>query len=164
MDIKRKAMLPTTIISMLLIATALPVSADTIDPNTPDGFVQVNRKIQCSMRDEEPVVYTWGGRAYARVPGERDKHVFSLEGMNIRQCVTVDDEKRGTGFRLVSREIMLYLDPKTNEVLRTFENPWTGTSILIIQVPLRTFNGRTAELPSLSLPKFGRPLTGSLAT
>ena len=126
--------------------------ADSIDPDSPDGFVQVNRKIQCSLKDEEAVTYTWAGRAWARVPGERDKHVFNLEGMNVRQCVTIEDDKRGQGFRLVSREIMLYLDPKTNEVLRTWENPWTGASNEVIHVANDPVNGR---------PTFGRDKEGN---
>ena len=92
--------------------------------------------------------YTWSGRAYARVPGERDKHVFNLEGMNVRQCIYgIEDEKRGKGYRLVSREIMLYLDPKTNQVLRTWENPWTGAGNEVIHVANDPVNGR---------PNFGR--------
>jgi hypothetical protein len=98
------------------------------------------------------VTYTWSGRAWARVPGERDKHVFNLEGMNVRQCVTIEDDKRGQGFRLVSREIMLYLDPKTNEVLRTWENPWTGASNEVIHVANDPVNGR---------PTFGRDKEGN---
>jgi hypothetical protein len=140
--------------SILAFLMVVPVSADTIDANTPDGFVQVNRKIQCSMNDAEPVVYTWSGRAYARVPGERDKLIFNLNGMNIRQCVTIEDEKRGKGFRLVSREIMLYLDPKTNEVMRTFKNPWTDTDNEVIHVANDPVNGR---------PNYGRDKDGNPA-
>jgi len=137
------------LLAMFAGSTAL---AETIDASSPDGFVQISRKIQCSLKDEEPVTYTWAGRAYARVPGERDKHVFNLEGMNVRQCISVEDDKRGTGFRLVSREIMLYLDPKTNEVLRTWENPWTGASNEVIHVANDPVNGR---------PTFGRDADGN---
>ena len=133
---------------------ALPAAAAEIDPTTPDGFVQVSRKVQCSLEDEKPQVYTWSGRGWSRVPGERDRNVFNLNGMNIRQCVTVEDEKRGTGFRLVSREIMLYLDPETNEVLRTFANPWTGSSNEVIHVANDPVNGR---------PTFGRDKDGNPA-
>jgi hypothetical protein len=86
------------------------------------------------------------------VPGERDKNVFNLNGMNIRQCVKVEDEVRGTGYRMVSREIMLYLDPETNEVLRTFDNPWTGEKNEVIHVANDPVNGR---------PSFGRDAEGN---
>lgn len=118
-------------LSALLACSA---SAEQIDPNTADGFIQLNRKVQCSLKDNEPQVFQWFGRGYARVPGERDKHIFNLDGMNIRQCVEVSDPQLGTGYKMVSKEIMLYLDPQTNEIMRTFDNPWTGVSNEVIHV------------------------------
>ena len=139
----------------ILLALAGPSAiAGEIDPATPDGFVQAQRKIQCSLEDGKPAVYTWSGRAWSRVPGERDRNVFNLNGYNIRQCVTIEDEKRGSGYRLVSREIMLYLDPKTGEVLRNWENPWTGASNEVIHVANDPVNGR---------PTFGRDKDGNPA-
>ncbi|NJO12228.1 MAG: DUF1838 family protein, partial [Gammaproteobacteria bacterium] len=38
------------------------------------------------------------------MPGERDRLLFKVEGMNVRQCGTVEDPQRGQGYRLVSRE------------------------------------------------------------
>lgn len=116
--------------------------ADSIDPASGDGYIQIQRKLQCSLSDNDPQVYRWFGKGYARVAGERDRHLFNLDGMNIRQCVTVKDKALGTGYRMVSREIMLYLDPETNEVMRTFENPWTGESNEVIHVANDPVNGR----------------------
>ncbi len=124
---------PITLGLTLIFCTQVQ-AAGKIDPVSPDGFVQVMRKMQCSLKDSDPQIYSFQGRAYSRIPGERDKHLFNLDGMNIRECVTVKDDKRGTGFKVVSREVMLYIDPKTNEVMRTFENPWTGASNEVIQV------------------------------
>lgn len=150
-----KSKLTTTLFTTALGSLmCMQVAAETIDITSPDGFVQMNRKIQCSLNDAEPVVYRWEGRAYSRVPGERDRHLFNLDGMNIRQCVTIEDEKRGTGFRIVSREIMLYLDPKTNEVMRTFANPWTGAENEVVHV---------ANDPVNSWPNFGRDREGNPA-
>ncbi len=119
--------------------------AETIDPDTAEGYLKLNRKIQCSLEDNKPQVFQWFGRAYSRVPGERDKLLFNLDGMNIRQCVTVNDPERGTGYKLVSREIMLYLDPETNEVLRTFDNPWTGQKNEVIHVANDPVNSKNFE-------------------
>jgi hypothetical protein len=47
---------------------------------------------------------------------------------------------------------MLYLDPKTNEILRAFENPWTGASNEVIHVANDPVNGR---------PTFGRDKEGN---
>lgn len=131
--------------TLLLAACGLStnqLNAEQIDPNTGEGYIQLNRKLQCSLNDGEEVTYRWFGNAYARIPGQKDTHMFKLEGMNVRQCVTVKDPKRGVGYRMVSREIMLYLDPETGEILRTWENPWTKENIEIIHVANDPVNGR----------------------
>ena len=121
--------------SLLLFGLlASPIQAQTIDPNSAEGFVALNRKIQCSTEDRSPQVFEWSGYGYSRVPGEPDRRIFGLLGMNVRQCGQVEDPDKGTGYRLVSREIMLYLDPKTGDVLRTFDNPWTGAANEAIHV------------------------------
>ncbi|MEM1411815.1 MAG: DUF1838 family protein [Pseudomonadota bacterium] len=137
---------------------ATTASADEIDLMTQEGSVAANRKIQCSTVDEKPVVYAWYGKAYARVPGERDKHLFNLDGMNIRQCTTIEDPERGTGYRMVSREIMLYLDPQTNEVMRTWTNPWTDAELTPIHVANDPVNGR----PNFGLDRAGNPMGATL--
>ena len=144
----------TTFSATFLLAglLAFPIQAQTVDPNSAEGFVALNRKIQCSTEDSSPQVFEWSGYGYSRVPGEPDRRIFGLLGMNVRQCGQVEDPDKGTGYRLVSREIMLYLDPKTGEVLRTFDNPWTGEANEVIHVANDPVNGR---------PSFGVNADGS---
>lgn len=126
----------------LLGLGASPVLADTIDTSTAEGYLKVMRKMTCSAADGEAVTYTWAGKVYSRVPGERDRHLFDVEGMNIRQCGSVSDPERGPGYVFVSREIMLYLDPETGEILREWENPWTGATHEVMHVANDPVNGR----------------------
>jgi hypothetical protein len=100
--------------------------------------------MSCSLRDGVPATYWWHGEMYSRIPGEKDRKLFRIEGMNIRQCETVTDPERGTGFRLVSREILLYLDPETGQPLEKWTNPWTGAEVDVIQTendPVSMKNG-----------------------
>ena len=111
------------------------------------GYLTASRKITCSLKDNQPIVYWWYGRVYSRVPGERDKLLFRVEGMNIRQCATIQDDKRGLGFRMVSRELLFYQDPKTGEILDTWDNPWTGATVKVLHVANDPVNwGNTYEL------------------
>ncbi len=112
------------------------VSADarTLDLSDPNDVILVEQKMNCSLNEGETIVYWWQGSAYSRVPGERDRHLFNVEGMNIRACKTFEDEDRGHGFRSVSREVLFYLDPETNEILRTWTNPWTGEEVEVMHV------------------------------
>ena len=132
-----------TLISVgLLLSAVHAVAATEIDFDTGKGYLQAQRKILCSLKDNDPITYMWQGRAYARVPGERDRLLFQVLGMNVRQCVTVQDAEKGEGYRLVSREIMLYLDPKTGEILRQWDNPWTGEKVKVLHVANDPVNQR----------------------
>jgi len=139
----------------IAVATALgasvPVSASqpsrTIDLSTPEGGVAAFRKIQCSAEDERPTVYYWIGETFSRVPGEADRRLFRFEGMNTRQCVTVEDPVRGTGFRMVSREILFYQDPATGEILDEWKNPWTGETVKVIHIANDPVNFRAPIFP-----------------
>jgi len=131
----------------LIAATAFAptiAASDPIDLNTPEGAIAAGRKIQCSLEDNQPIYFTWEGQAFGRRAGQADKLLFKITGMNVRQCVTIDGGKKGKGYRLVTREIMLYQDPKTGAVLNTWHNPWTGEENTVMHVANDPVNGRPA--------------------
>jgi len=117
-----------------LLALAATAGAGNIDLDTPEGANLAMRKVHCSVNDNEPVTFYWNGEVYSRVEGEADRKLFRVEAMNIRTCVTVHDPVKGSGWRLVSRELLLYLDPQTGEVLDTWENPWTGKPVKVLHI------------------------------
>ena len=131
-------------------------AADTIDLSTPEGVLMAQRKLWCSLNDGEVVVWWWHGDAYSRREGERDKKLFDVEGMNIRACYAAEHPERGPGFKTVSREILLYKDPKTGEVLSKWENPWTGESVDVLHVANDPVNGEFYRLG-----RDGKPVTWS---
>ncbi|ASK88872.1 DUF1838 family protein [Sphingorhabdus sp. SMR4y] len=136
-------------------ASVTPAFSRTLDPDTPEDALEIMKRTQCGEADGVPAVYHWSGKVYSRVAGEPDRHLFNGEGMNIRQCVRVEDPKRGVGYRQVSREVMFYLDPETNEVLRTWENPWSGETVNVMQIANDPVNGR----PSYPYSADGKPFT-----
>jgi Protein of unknown function (DUF1838) len=113
-----------------------------LDPNKPQDALEMSKRVQCGEADGKPAVYHWAGKVYSRVSGEPDRLLFLGEGMNIRTCVTVNDAKRGKGWRLVSREIMIYLDPKTGEVVRQWTNPWTNEAVPVMHIANDPVNQR----------------------
>jgi hypothetical protein len=128
-----------------LSTSAFAAKAGTmLDPTKPEDALEITKRTQCGEADGKPAVYHWAGKIYSRVQGEPDRHLFNGEGMNIRQCITVNDPKRGKGWRMVSREIMLYLDPKTNAVVRKWDNPWTGETVDVFHIANDPVNQRPA--------------------
>lgn len=125
----------TRLLGVALASSLLPnIAAADLDPADPKDALTINRKVQCSAVDGEATTYWWHGNAYSRRMGERDKLLFKVEGMNIRACVSVSDPEKGEGFKLVSRELLLYQDPATGEVLSTWDNPWTGETVDVLHV------------------------------
>lgn len=128
----------------LLLAIAAPATARTLDPAKAEDALEISKRIQCGVKDGEPAVYRWQGKIFSRVDGEPDRLLFLGEGMNIRSCVAVTDPKRGTGWRLISKEIMLFLDPATGQVVREWQNPWTGEKLPVMHIANDPVNQRPA--------------------
>jgi len=130
-----------------------------LDPANAEDAIRIDQKMNCSLKQGDVVVYWWKGGAFSRVPGERDRQLFNVEGMNIRHCKNFQDEKRGYGFRSVSREILLFKDPVTNEILKTWKNPWTGKEVDVIHVANDPVNMRR---PMYAMSEGGKPHTADI--
>lgn len=132
---------------LALVLAASPISAKTLQQDDPQDALKILRKAICSLNDGEQVIYWWQGSMFSRVEGERDRKLFGIQGMNIRQCATVRDDARGEGFRSVSREIMIHLDPETGEIKDRWTNPWTGEELDVMHVANDPVNMRQPIFP-----------------
>lgn len=124
----------------LLAAASAGIAAD-LKLDTPQENLAAARRIQCSTRDGEAVTWYWKGQAYSRVPGEPDRQLFAVEGMNIRQCGPLNGATDGS-FMMATREVLLYEDPKTGKVLDSWDNPWTGKQVKVVHVANDPVNQR----------------------
>jgi hypothetical protein len=127
---------PALLTTAALCASALGTAAmaRTLDTNTPADAFEISKRMQCGEVDGKQAVYHFSGRIYSRVEGEPDRLLFLAEGMNVRRCVAVEDPKRGRGYRLVSREVLFYLDPGTGQILRQWANPWSGETVDVVHI------------------------------
>lgn len=126
------ALTGAAIAALSLAASA--AQARMLDPDNPRDALEISKRFQCGTAEGETAVYHFSGNIYSRIPGEADKLLFKGEGMNIRRCKYYDDPVRGPGYRILSREVLFYLDPETGEVVDKWENPWTGETVDVMQV------------------------------
>lgn len=120
-----------------------------------EAAVEWGAKLTCGTTEAGVTRYgMWEGRMLARVPGERDRVVFGVVGINTRQCSRLTHPARGSGYRSVSREIMIYLDPDTGEILDEWRNPWTGETVRVIHVANDPVNMRS---PTFAVREDGSP-------
>ncbi len=120
----------------LLITVGLggTAAAENITLTGTDAFLATQKTI-CGTTDEGMTRYgVFEGRTYSRVPGEKDRHLFNVLGINVRHCMTMEDDVRGRGFRSFGREIMVYMDPETDEIIDTWLNPWSGEEVEVMHV------------------------------
>ncbi len=129
-----RAALTGGLVTLVALCSATLTAAERLDPADPADAILLAQKMNCSLNEGETVLYWWQGGAMSRMPGEKDRHIFNVQGMNIRQCRNFEDPERGHGYRSVSRELLIYLDPETNEVLRSWTNPWTGEEVKVVHV------------------------------
>lgn len=113
---------------------AAPPAKPRLDPAKPEDVLAMERKASCSTEDGKEALYWWKGNVYSRVPGEKDRLLFGVHGFNFRTCKTYSDPKRGPGYRSVSREMLIYVDKDTGEVLKKWKNPWTGEEVDVLHV------------------------------
>ncbi|WLT37260.1 DUF1838 domain-containing protein [Synechocystis sp. B12] len=71
---------------VLLVAGMGSPAVQALELGEPEGQLQALRKVFCSTEDGQPIIYWWEGKTYSRIPGEPDRLLFLVEGMNIRQC------------------------------------------------------------------------------
>ena len=89
--------------------------------------------------DGKDMVFYIKGSAYAFIPGERPQKLFGVDGYNIRKRVETPEKD---GFFLSTREIVFYTDPKTDEVINEWTNPWTKEKVEVFHIQNDPVNGR----------------------
>ncbi len=94
-------------------------------------------KVRSSL-DGSSTFLTWSGSVYAFLPGEKKKILFKIVGMSASRCIPNPEE----GWDFTSRELTYYLDPNTGEILRKWENPWTGEILPVLHVANNPVQGR----------------------
>ncbi len=123
---------------ILVAATMMwPSVGDTrdLDLSVPEDALLASHRIACGTQKPGHYEYgVWRGKVFGRVAWEVDRHLFDVVGVNTRRCPTVVDPERGTGYRLVSREFMFFLEPGTENILEDWQNPYTGKDVTVLPV------------------------------
>jgi hypothetical protein len=97
-------------------------------------------------------VATWAsGRVYAYVPGEKPRALFGLEVLGMSRFQKIEG-----GYLRLHREIGLYTDLSSGEVLKSWRNPWLKRDVEVIPIQNDPVNRRfTVENTSFSMLESG---------
>lgn len=95
--------------------------ASALDLDQAEDNCKALIKLQADLSGK-PAMGGFPGSAWAWVPTEGNYHLFNTYGVGVSR---VEYHAAESGWRFYHREAQLYLDPKTNEVLNSWLNPWT---------------------------------------
>eukprot|EP00741_Cyanophora_paradoxa_P008308 tig00001292_g8037.t1 len=95
----------------------------------PAALLRAWVRIRGSLNPKDEKVYYFRGTCSSLKEGEPSRLLFKIEGYNIARFVKIDG-----GYRMLTREILLFRDPVKDETLDEWTNPWTGerTRVLFI--------------------------------
>ncbi|MCX8020211.1 MAG: DUF1838 domain-containing protein [Chitinophagaceae bacterium] len=88
-------------------------------------------KMRVSLDSNEHPVFYNAGKIYAYEPDKPWKHLFDFEMFNIARAVKMPGD---SGYYLLTRELLVYKDPKTGKILDEWVNPWTNEKVEVFHV------------------------------
>ncbi|MFO0510744.1 MAG: DUF1838 family protein, partial [Gammaproteobacteria bacterium] len=78
-----------TLVALLAVTAPGLADDDLLGPAATregDAAVIWNAKLTCGTTEQGVTRYgMWEGRMYSRIPGEKDRHIFDVVGINTRQ-------------------------------------------------------------------------------
>ncbi len=101
-----------------------------LDLDDPADNLIAFAKVRGSLAKDEEVIYYANGKIYGVVNGERDKHLMDYEMYNIARLNKVEENH----YQLLTREVLLYINKESGEVLETFDNPYNEKSVKVFHV------------------------------
>lgn len=103
---------------------------------TPREQLDALARTRADLSGRETTVW-WTGDVYVNAPGEPYRHLFGFEGINVSRLVPTEE-----GYDLLAREIALYQDLRSRQVLETWANPWTEEEVTVRHVTNDPVNQR----------------------
>ncbi|KAG6818697.1 hypothetical protein H0H93_002696, partial [Arthromyces matolae] len=82
-------------------------------------------RIRANTNEDKSTVIEWQGQVLSYSPGERPKVIFKVKGMSVTRVKKLENGS----YDLLTREVQLYLDPSTEEVLEVWHNPWSDKDV-----------------------------------
>ncbi len=87
-------------------------------------------RIRGSLDPAKSVYYTFQGGVEYHLPGSRPVRLFTIKGMSATRCLMLEHGCYG----YTMREVVLYCDPVSGDILDTWENPWSGENVPVVHI------------------------------
>lgn len=122
------------ILSLLLtfsLLSSTAVLAQRLNLDSSRDNLTAYMKMRASLDPKEQPVFYAKGSIYGYDPEKPWKHLFDFEMFNIARVERMPGD---SGYRLITREMLVYEDPETGAILNEWLNPWTQEKVEVIPV------------------------------
>lgn len=122
----------TLIKTPLLLAAALALgtgAATALDLNKPEDSHLAMLRVVGDISGKA-VFKEWDATIFAQLPGERARPILRTVGFNAGRMMKQPDGS----YNWVTREVSFYVDLKTGQIVETWDNPFNGKTVKVIQV------------------------------
>jgi Protein of unknown function (DUF1838) len=127
-------------IVFLMMLVGLSVTFVVAQKKTKRSMAQLQTEAASARPDGKDFIFTIKGYVYSFIPGERPVKLFNVDGYNIRRRIETPEKD---GFYVATREIVFYKDPKTDDILNEWTNPWTKEKVEVFHIQNDPVNFRT---------------------
>lgn len=90
------------------------------------------------------------GRAYGVRPNEKVRALFGVEGFSFTRTKRLEDGS----YRRMLREVVFYRNLETGEIMKEWDNPYTGERVRVVPIANDPFNFTISEFQP-GLPSYG---------
>lgn len=109
-------------VSIDSVVSSSPYAVDTKSIKTDNAeLLRAFIKTRASLDPTQEIVYHFTGTVYASPANRPAVPLFLLDAFSVGRAVPID----GGGYRLLTREVALYLDLETKQPISVFKNPMT---------------------------------------
>lgn len=103
---------------------------NSLDLNRPEDNCSALLKLQADLSGK-PAMGGFPGSVWGWIPGEGNFLLWNTYGVGVSR---VEFREQENAWRFYHREALLYLDPKTNEVMESWYNPWTERRVEVLHI------------------------------
>jgi hypothetical protein len=112
----------------LAVAGQVGAAGGSLNLDDPKDNLTALLKLQADISGKD-VIGGFPGEVWGWIPGEGNRLLFRTYGIGASHVEQVED-----GWRFYHRELLYYLDPNTNEILQTWENPYTTRRVDVMHI------------------------------